>query len=212
MYYEPDEIIHENSKFFDDATFRQVVQKKCQKDVISRPMARGEPPRWFDYRRIAFNILKMGVPGSRDRSWRHLSLTNILRRLVDEANNEEEFKKLFFCQRVVDCSIYHNEQTKAAHRTHQVKYLMDRGEYWQIEAKEKELDEQSQGMTMGCEPYLTDAEIHARIDELAKELGPFCDAVFKTRALTYQEMADMAFAKVCVLLFGMQSSFVDSAD
>lgn len=212
LYLEPDEIHHENARYFDDVRFGKLLSRRTEKDPISRPLARGEQPRTFNFRRVGFTTTDLGQPVNRDRSWRHCILGGIMDWIQDNVAHMAEFKRMFYRHRIIDCSVFHTAGVDAVFSSHQEEFLEGRGELWQIDAttsaQSLEPDEaapvESQ-MRLDCEGTEGDAEAVmsrvGRVDALARSFGPFCDPSYKVRLIGYMEMLENTVSsKVCVLL------------
>ena len=199
LYMEPDEVHHENSVLFDDVMFQKLAGMRTQKDVLSRPLQRGQRPRSYRLERLVFNIRDLGIAGSRNRSWRHMTLEDILEAVVPPHKYQGTFKNIFYRQRVTTSAIYNTERAKALLPSYQELWLKDRGEEWQVDALTHartagpDGEDHADSLEIGCEPAgMTDydqAIVRSEfICDLAKSMGPFCDATFKARLAGYKDM------------------------
>ena len=108
------------------------------------------------------------------------------------------FQKVYYRQRVLDSSIYHLDTDLFAEgiEANRIAWLRDRGEYWQIEHRHGDDDDE---MSVGVDTILSDDEARrTRIEELCVALGPFCDPTMKARLSTYVELVDGNIASVKV--------------
>ena len=192
-YFEPDEWVHENSKNFDDDRFFFVAKYMPKKHALSRPLETGEPPRTYTVDRLAFNLNEVGVPASRSRSWRIGRLNNINQSLLKPGTFVDMFERVFFRKLVLDCSVYRLGQSAEADgifASHQRQWLKDRGEEWQLAAVEESCRAEAaeaDSMSLGCDSQpVSDEEgefenTRSRLNKMARELGPFCTPLFKSR-------------------------------